>query len=412
MKMNKDYRDIFNKAKQVKLLKSEKESLKTSLESFIKTYPVRSLYEARPLFQSARLTQKLQPIMAIALLIALFVGGGTSLAAENSLPGDPLYHVKVGINEEVRGWLSLSDTSKAGWTSKLEERRLEETESLATQGKLDAKTSTDIESRLDLYARTHSALSEKIKSKEGFKSSFEVNTNLETTLRAHQQILTQISSERENAKVNIDRILAKVNAQLGVVTEERTDVEAKISGESNSDLKTAAEAKMEEAKQNVLEARNLVAAFKSSLSVNSSAKAEVKIKLAEEVIAKGNGQFNNKTYGRALVSFQKASSIAQEAKLIAKAEQKNGVEIKVPSILNFDTDTDVKTDNQNSENSDDSSDNKDSSKIDSEGSNTVDVDANVKVESDTKMNVTTPATDSAGSTGINGNGSTNVNVGL
>lgn len=398
MKMNKDYKDIFNKAKQVKLLKSEKESLKTSLESFIKTYPVRSLYEARPLFQSARLNQKLQPIMAIALLIALFVGGGTSLAAENSLPGDPLYHVKVGINEEVRGWLSLSDTSKAGWTSKLEERRLEETESLATQGKLDTKTSTDIESRLDLYARAYSDLSKKIKSKEGSKSSFEVNANLETTLRAHQQILTQISSEKEDAKVNIDRVLAKVNAQLGVVAEERTDVEAKISGESNSDLKTAAEAKMEEAKQNVLEARNLVAAFKSSLSVNSSAKAEAKIKLAEKVIAKGNGQFNNETYGRALVSFQQASSIAQEAKLIAKAEQKNGVEIKVPSILNFDTDTDtdadVKTDDQ-----------------DSEGSNTVDVDANVKVESDTKVDVTTPATDSAGSTGTNG-GSTNVNVGL
>src|SRR3989338_3749649 len=108
MKMNKNYRDILNKAKQVTLLKSEKESLKTGLESFIKTYPVRSLYEPRPLFNSLRLNQKLQPIMAIALLIALFVGGGTSLAAENSLPGDPLYHVKVGINEEVRGWLSLS----------------------------------------------------------------------------------------------------------------------------------------------------------------------------------------------------------------------------------------------------------------------------------------------------------------
>ena len=51
--------------------------------------------------------------MYIALIIALLLSGGASLAVENSSPGDALYPVKTHLNEEVKNVLTFGSSVQA-----------------------------------------------------------------------------------------------------------------------------------------------------------------------------------------------------------------------------------------------------------------------------------------------------------
>src|SRR3989344_1027595 len=68
---------------------------------------------------------------------------GVSSAANNALPGDILYNVKVGVNEKVLGLLQVSDESKAQYEIQLAETRLEEIEKVSSRNNLDEKTKDD-----------------------------------------------------------------------------------------------------------------------------------------------------------------------------------------------------------------------------------------------------------------------------
>ena len=68
--------------------------------------------------------------VAIALIMALFLaGGGTVAASSNSLPGDVLYPVKTSV-ERVRAFFTFGAEAKADYYMELADRRLREMELL------------------------------------------------------------------------------------------------------------------------------------------------------------------------------------------------------------------------------------------------------------------------------------------
>jgi hypothetical protein len=93
----------------------------------------------------------------IAIFIAISGGMGISYMAEDSLPGDPLYPVKVRINENVRNMVfdkpdNLSGTITARATS---------SESVFLEAKLETEESASIDlgnsnasATVDVYAST------------------------------------------------------------------------------------------------------------------------------------------------------------------------------------------------------------------------------------------------------------------
>ena len=86
-----------------RLRDEEKSRMRHQLRAFMALHPVREVGYFRLLIQKSNITGKiLIKDMTIALIIALVLGGGTSFAAEGSLPGDLLYPVKIGVNEEFR----------------------------------------------------------------------------------------------------------------------------------------------------------------------------------------------------------------------------------------------------------------------------------------------------------------------
>lgn len=91
--------------------------------------------------------------VSVAFVAILFFGGSVSTLAEGALPGSILYPLKVGVNEEVRGWFATGERAKSEWQIALAERRLDEVEKLQEVGPLNPDTKEDIEAKIETYAR-------------------------------------------------------------------------------------------------------------------------------------------------------------------------------------------------------------------------------------------------------------------
>jgi hypothetical protein len=92
------------------------------------------------------------PFVAIALVIAAALGGGTAAAAQASLPGDALWGFKVHVNERLAGALTASDQAHADWDLNSIKARLSEAEKLSAKGALSANVQADIAANLKLHA--------------------------------------------------------------------------------------------------------------------------------------------------------------------------------------------------------------------------------------------------------------------
>lgn len=82
-------------------------------------------------------------------VIAL-IGVGVTFAANQALPGDTLYNIKLQVNEKVGDMFASSDSARAARTIMLIERRLEEASAVAAQGKVEGAVYASIVSDFNL----------------------------------------------------------------------------------------------------------------------------------------------------------------------------------------------------------------------------------------------------------------------
>jgi hypothetical protein len=86
------------------------------------------------------------------LVIMVGVGGGAAYAAQDALPGDALYPVKVAVTEPIEGALAASPEAKRAWNAKVAETRLDEAAALAKKGALTAATSEELAANFNAHA--------------------------------------------------------------------------------------------------------------------------------------------------------------------------------------------------------------------------------------------------------------------
>lgn len=100
--------------------------------------------------------------MQTALLIALMVtAGGTSFAAQNAVPGELLYPVKIGLNENLRGAVAFDANAKAELHAALLAERLEEAQTLADEGRLEGSLAIQVRKNIEAqFDRTYLASAE------------------------------------------------------------------------------------------------------------------------------------------------------------------------------------------------------------------------------------------------------------
>lgn len=93
----------------------------------------------------------LQSFGGVFALLCIFA---VPLIAEQTLPGDVLYPVKVEFTEELRSTLSFSPYAKVAWETERLERRISEARLLASEGKFTPEAQTQFREAVKTHADT------------------------------------------------------------------------------------------------------------------------------------------------------------------------------------------------------------------------------------------------------------------
>jgi hypothetical protein len=181
------------KSKSVTLSSAEKAQLRERLVSYMEYHPLpaelKSAKKASVASKSPVLNETFKMIslpfsmiFKSSAIAAAFVLVLVPFMAEQSVPGDTLYAVKVQFNEEVRSTLMFDSYQKVEWETRLVNRRIAEARLLESEGRL----TDEVEAEVAQAVRTHTQNAQKeieimrgLDADEATIASIEFDSNLE-----------------------------------------------------------------------------------------------------------------------------------------------------------------------------------------------------------------------------------------
>lgn len=333
----KDFNDIFNDAKRHSLSESERISMRNNLLAHMAENPAVAplsvrLADAMSSLGDAFGSQQRTGMRFVPATLALFlvVGVGTTYAAENALPGDALYTVKLNVNESVKGALALSESSKASWNNERLERRLQEAETLVAAGELtpvaQARLETEIQATVEAFDRNV----EKLAKAEDESVVAAVQSDLEASLIGHAEVLVALSSG-ESAQIAAQPLIASVITRAEKAQSDRASNEAKITlKRDGKKIREAALAKKQRASEVVSTVRAKASASKTQASTTAEV-AEESAGIAEQAMTIAEERLKEGDYGSAFSVFQEAIRTAQTAEVHLDASERLNTDVKVYS---------------------------------------------------------------------------------
>lgn len=353
--MREDIQKELKKLKKTVLTTNEKDSSRTVLRSFMDQHPVTSTARVR------HQTAKSKPFMIrkrlmlpAAIIAALLLGGSVSYAAENTVPGDALYPIKISVNEEVRAALALSDQARADWEVTRAGRRLEEAERLATRNQLNTALREQIEQNFDKHAQRVAAKVQEIENSGDIRSAADLASNFESSLRAHEAILAYLASNDGN---DVSAIASKVRTEATSLAHLREETETRFVGgdlaiaaapeaaapvammmvqthtdtsaekaagtaksapqtPANPEVKQAAEGKVVAAQNKVKEVSALMDRLGGRIDSNIRDQAQTRLDTAHKLLDQARTNFEAGAYAEAFLGFQNTIRAAQEAQIM------------------------------------------------------------------------------------------------
>lgn len=175
---------------------------------------------------------------AMSFMLALLV---VPFAAEQTVPGDILYPVKVQFNEEVRSTLAFSSYEKVEWETKRLERRLAEARLLASEGKLTDEVEAEVAAAVKVHSEAVQRGVEEIRQNdqeagaiaqvafattldaqaETFRAAVANSGNVadENVILADALSTAQVVANQESAAPSFERLLARVESETTVAYE-------------------------------------------------------------------------------------------------------------------------------------------------------------------------------------------------
>jgi len=368
--MEKELKDIFDKAKNITLENAEKANIKRILTTHAEQIPVRKHGLVRLNKQRSQKYALRLKTMPIALTLILLLSGGTAVAAEGSLPGDFLYPVKTEVNEGVRGWFAVGSEAKAGLHADIAARRLEEAEDLAARGELTEEFRARLESRFEERVELFEAKIGELEADGNVEAAARLSSRLEAELQAHEEILARLDGGEMLS------IIAKVRSRLQNAIEARMRAETEIHARADVEVKAAAEGVLVAAENKISEVEKFINQNENRLGADVTAQARARLELAKNTVAEGEVELEAEAYANAFNLFYRAIRIAQEAQLIASAHIRLNVDITPGMFMfRFGEDADVESTNDVDTNDSDSDSNEPADEADISGEGSVDIDA-------------------------------------
>ena len=250
----------------------------------------------------------------VFLLVSGLVTGGASVAAENSLPGDLLYPIKVGMNEKVGAALAGSAEAKADFDTKIALRRVMEAERLSVKGNVSADVMAQLESNFRARAERVADRVAEFETDGKLDVALKANSNFQSSLDAHEGILVRLASGDKDAsnKARLAGFSAKVRSAVSSSKALHAGIEAKMRANGTQ---SSAEGKLGAAQNKIAEVRNFLDSKGDSVSAEVKVRAEARLTEANSAVAQGKIKIEAQAYGEAFVLFQRAHRLAQEAQM-------------------------------------------------------------------------------------------------
>lgn len=139
-----DIEHILGIGKETKLSQEEKNQMKSVLISRMRESGLQKFSSDMSWYIFIR-----KHAIVSAFVAILFLTGSTSALAEKTAPGDLLYPLKTGVNEQVLGLFATSPNAKALWQVSLAERRLTEAEHIALSDNPEPQVSDSLLAQVD-----------------------------------------------------------------------------------------------------------------------------------------------------------------------------------------------------------------------------------------------------------------------
>ena len=267
---------------------------------------------------------------ALIITFALLAGGGTSLAAQNAVPGEILYPIKIDVNEKIISALTVGDEAKATLQAKLAKERLEEAEDLAADGKLDAELALALATDLKTHSDRAEVLSKKLEARGDLKTSGNVRSTIEGTFRSYAEVLSglNVGVSGNNGVSLISDIRTYLNAH--------TDHNATSTTELSADLSASIKGTVEYADIAIARASSSLESAEGKISAGAYAELEAKLDAAIAAHAAAEIAFAAKSYTEAYAEARTAIRLATQVQ--TKATSMSHLKVKVEAAgLDLDT---------------------------------------------------------------------------
>lgn len=351
------FNSLLETAKKAILSEKEKEQIRFSIVNFIKDNPHQEKilspnkdyhwYSSFIRFALSGSTLRYTSMSLATLAVCVFFGSGIAFAAKNTLPGDFLYPVKTQVNEKILGWLTTSGQAKAELYISLANKRLEEAEKVALQGRLNAAARAQVEISFSENISKAQLNIKDIGGQDSADVSANLNSTLQGTLQAHSKILDSVITDRkkshsDSSGAEVESFKQKVATHLDSVIKARKESEARVFVKSASDVaaKVTAENKQKEAQNRMQAVSNFLVAKKSDISPEVYLVSEADITTANYVILQGEAKIQTGDYAGAFSLFQQAMRIADEVRINVLASTNLNINLQLPKIEIEDRDTD------------------------------------------------------------------------
>ena len=305
---------------RAKLAPEKKAAIRAHLARFIDAgEAVRVRESGRHILKSNNLFLSFKKSMSVLLTMAIVaaLGGGTSYAAESSLPGDVLYPVKLLVNEPVSASLALSAEAMAEWKTRVVERRLEEASELAAEGRFEGETKTRVSDRFEKQSGEAREAILKVEASGNVRGAASVASRLEAALGAHEAVLGRLSA---TATVELSPIDKKILKELKGAKGLRIRLESDDEGDKNApEVKVAAEARVSAVEKILSEAQRQFANKKDAMSVEAAAEIEAELKEAGLIVVEARAKIAEEHYGEAFRLANAAMRKIQGARVFINA---------------------------------------------------------------------------------------------
>lgn len=147
------------KSATIRLKAAEKAELQSRIMAFMEYHPLPAAVKAIPVPKSRVTAEPYRMIAIPRSYLRSFIGVTALLfvvviptLAENAIPGDILYPVKVNFTEEIRSTLSTDSYQKVVWETTRLERRVAEARLLAQAGKLTPAAEADVLAAVQVHS--------------------------------------------------------------------------------------------------------------------------------------------------------------------------------------------------------------------------------------------------------------------